>query len=136
MSYEYYFDAFRKYAEFKGRARRSEYWFFVLFHFIALMILTSIPIALEAPYLSFLVIIYFLGAGIPWLAVISRRLHDTGNSGAMFFIRFIPVVGGIWLFILYVTDSQHGPNKYGQNPKDLGNDDKEDDLINSIGSQY
>ena len=51
------------------------------------------------------------------MAVAVRRLHDTGKSGWMMLIGLIPVIGGIWLLILMLTDGQPGENKYGPNPK-------------------
>jgi uncharacterized membrane protein YhaH (DUF805 family) len=47
-----------------------------------------------------------------------RRLHDVGKSGWMMLIALIPLVGGIWLLVLMCTDSQSGPNKWGENPKE------------------
>lgn len=58
-----------------------------------------------------------------------RRLHDTGRSGFYWFIRFIPLIGAIWLLILLVEDSEYGTNKWGINPKENGNSD----IINEIG---
>jgi uncharacterized membrane protein YhaH (DUF805 family) len=56
---------------------------------------------------------------IPGLAVGVRRLHDVGKSGWMFLIVLIPLIGGIWLLVLFCTDSQLENNKWGQNPKEI-----------------
>lgn len=74
--------------------------------------------------------IYFLAMIIPGLAVAVRRLHDTGKSGFFILLAFIPLIGAIWILILLFTDSDFGENKYGPNPKGIGNTDE----IDQIGS--
>lgn len=134
MSYEYFLDILQnKYADFTGRARRSEYWFFILFVVIGFIATASISAAIGGnSYI--LIIIFFLAMIIPYLAVVVRRLHDVGKSGWFFFIRFIPIVGGIWLFVLFCTDSSFGTNEYGPNPKGIGEDYSDDNAIKSIGT--
>jgi uncharacterized membrane protein YhaH (DUF805 family) len=135
MSYEYFLEAYRKYAQFTGRARRSEYWFFYLFFIIGLFVIMLISATINRSLGLILCGGYFLGSIIPFFALSVRRLHDTDNSGAMILIRLIPIIGGIWLLVLNCTDSVHGTNKYGPNPKGIGNldIDKSDDLIQQIG---
>jgi hypothetical protein len=58
-----------------------------------------------------------MGLFIPTLAVLVRRLHDRGRSGWFWFITWIPLVGGIWLFVELCCDGQLGENQYGSNPK-------------------
>lgn len=77
----------------------------------------------ELPYGVFYVL-YSLAILIPGLAVAVRRLHDVGKSGWMLLISFIPLVGGIWLIVLMLTDSNPGENKYGANPKNVFIKDK------------
>ncbi len=103
------------YANFKGRARRTEYWMFILFN----VIFEAIAFALDLLLGTYVVIfvIYVLAMIIPSLAVTVRRLHDSGKSGAWFFISFVPIIGGIWLLILLLTDSTLGDNMYGSSPK-------------------
>ena len=48
-----------------------------------------------------------------------RRLHDVGKSGWMYFIVLIPIIGSIWLLVLFFTDSEVGSNKWGENPKEV-----------------
>lgn len=60
---------------------------------------------------------YNLFVLIPSLAVAVRRLHDLGKSGWMLLVSFIPLVGGIWLLILFLTEGNPSANKYGENPK-------------------
>ena len=98
---------------------------FQLFNFLALMVLMivlgGISVLLEVPALMSLVGIYVLAIIVPSLALVVRRLHDTGKSGWFYLITFIPLIGGIWLLIIYCTDSENGANNWGENPKGIGN---------------
>lgn len=105
---------FTQYAVFTGRARRSEFWYFQLFHFLVMAGLSLL--ALTGP-LAVLWPVYTLGTLIPSLAVGWRRLHDVGKSGAWYFIGLIPVAGTVLLLVWLTGDSQPGPNAYGPNPK-------------------
>ena len=64
-------------------------------------------------------IIYSLFIITPTIAVSVRRLHDIGKSGWMILISLIPFVGGIWMLILMIRDSNPGDNEYGPNPKGI-----------------
>ncbi|MCL9783186.1 DUF805 domain-containing protein [Vibrio sp. S4M6] len=120
---KWYIQAFKKYAVFTGRARRKEYWYFILFNTIVMMLLmvvSGIASFLNpdtAIGFSVLYFIYALVAFIPTIAVSVRRLHDTNRSGWMMLIQLIPIVGAIVLLVLFVFDSQPGENQYGVNPK-------------------
>jgi uncharacterized membrane protein YhaH (DUF805 family) len=103
----YYLNVWKNFANFSGRARRSEYWYFVLFNVIIAIILGQIAVLIEFPYL---VIIYYFAIIIPSLAVGVRRMHDVGKSG---WYLLIP----IYSFILAVTEGQNETNEYGENPK-------------------
>ena len=104
----WYFTAFKNYANFSGRARRKEYWLFVLFNiifsFVAMIIDNILGIAIDGMGYGPLYLLYSLLVFIPGLAVSIRRLHDIGKSGSMIFIAFIPLVGAIWLLVLMMTD--------------------------------
>ncbi len=112
---------FQNYANFSGRARRSEYWYFTLFSALVTGVLGGLAAAsgerLETVFrgLSGLV---SLGLFIPGLAVCWRRLHDIGKSGACYFLCLIPIVGPIILLVWYCRDSEPGGNMYGPNPKE------------------
>lgn len=67
-----------------------------------------------------LLMLYSLAIFIPNLAVIVRRLHDQDKSGWWFFIGLVPIIGGIWLLVLYLTDGTPGPNRFGPDPKGRG----------------
>lgn len=118
---KWYLKAFSQYANFSGRARRKEYWMFILFNIIfstiAMIADNILGIAVEGVGYGPIYLLYILAIFIPGLAVSIRRLHDIGKSGWMFLIIMIPLIGSIWLLILMLSDSQQGPNKWGENPK-------------------
>jgi uncharacterized membrane protein YhaH (DUF805 family) len=101
----YYLRAFKKYADFKGRDNRPQYWYFFLFNFIVSLILSLIAEELAS--------IYFLAIFVPSLAISIRRLHDIGKSGWWILISLIPIIGTIWLIILLATKGQSKDNEYG-----------------------
>jgi len=124
---DYFLQALRNFGDFKGRARRSEYWYFVLFQFLFLIVALVLDNLLwEMPILYMLVA---FGSIVPALSAVVRRLHDTGRSGWYYFISFIPLVGFILLLVWLTQDSKPGPNEWGPNPKDIGNDDIIDHLV-------
>lgn len=115
----WYLKVLKQYADFSGRARRKEYWMFVLFNLIiaiALGIIDGMMGTMEAGF-GLLGVIYSIAVFIPGLAVSVRRLHDVGKSGWMLLVALIPIIGGIWLLVLVASDGQHGENKYGPSPK-------------------
>ncbi|MFZ4549432.1 MAG: DUF805 domain-containing protein, partial [Bacteroidales bacterium] len=111
----YYLKVLQNYATFSGRARRSEYWYFVLFNMIfaiAAVVLDNVfGTAIDGVGYGLIYGLYVLAVFLPGLAVAVRRLHDVGKSGWMFFIVLIPLIGSIWLLVLFCTDSQQGTNK-------------------------
>ena len=113
----------KKYACFSGRARRQEYWLFVLFNIIAAFVVGFIGGFLASvtgvDAFAFLGAIYNLAVLIPSFAVFCRRMHDTGRSGWWWLIGLIPFVGWIVLLVFCCLDSQPGDNQYGPNPKGL-----------------
>jgi uncharacterized membrane protein YhaH (DUF805 family) len=119
----WYLKVLKQYADFSGRARRKEYWMFVLFNMIfaivAMILDNVLGIAMEEIGYGPLYGLYVLAMLIPGLAVAVRRLHDVGKSGWMILISLIPLIGAIWLLVLMVTDSNPGENQYGQNPKEV-----------------
>ena len=112
----WYLKVLRQYADFNGRARRTEYWMFVLFNFIFSVIANLLDYLFGTIYVFSG--IYALAVFIPSLAVTVRRLHDINKSGWMILVAFIPVIGAIWLFILLVMEGTPGENQYGSNPKE------------------
>ncbi|MFG2591624.1 DUF805 domain-containing protein [Streptomyces sp. NPDC048438] len=110
----WYLAVLKNYAGFGGRARRKEYWMFVLFNFIIAVVLSLLGLAIDSqiPY-----IIYLLAVIIPTIAVVVRRLHDTGRSGWWILISFVPLVGGIILLVFMCLEGVREVNEYGSNPK-------------------
>ena len=144
---QYYLDTLKnRYAQFSGRASRSEFWFFVLFNLIVSIIFAILDSVLGTGYtyevttntlatatteaasvnvtqtIGYLQSLYGLAVLIPSIAVSIRRLHDIGKSGWWILLSVIPLVNIIGVFVLiyfYVQDSQPGENEYGSNPKEL-----------------
>jgi len=119
----WYIKVLKKYAVFSGRAKREEFWMFVLFNLIFSIVASLIDLGVGV--LTFAVfgwgllsLIYSLAVLVPGLAVSVRRLHDVGKSGWYLLINLIPIAGPIWFLVLACTDSQAGESKYGPNPKE------------------
>lgn len=111
---------FSKFADFSGRARRQEYWYFTVFNMViqaALNALGRLVFGSDSNMASVFAGIYSLVVFIPALAVAWRRLHDVGKSGAFYLFMLIPVVGWIIVLIQLCKDSQPGENQYGVSPK-------------------
>lgn len=108
------------YANFNGRARRAEYWWFFLANVIVSIVLQIIDSIIGMAILG---TIYSLAVLLPGIAVAIRRMHDVGKSG--WFI-LIP----IYNLILACTEGDKGPNEYGPDPKN------EYDEINKLGTDY
>ena len=118
---DYMFLPLKKFADFNGRARRKEYWMFVLFTFLVSMVLGILDAMISPEGVGMLGLIFQLAVLIPTIAVAVRRMHDVGKSG--WFI-LIP----IYNLILAVTEGEKGTNQYGADPKGDGNE------ISDIGS--
>ncbi len=131
----WYLKVLKEYTNFTGRARRQEYWMFVLFQVMAFIIAILIDNAIgltfsaEIPY-GWLYMLYALATFIPSLAVGVRRLHDTGKSGWWYLMAFVPIAN-IVLLVFFCIDSESGTNKWGDNPKGLGNNS----AIDQIGTE-
>ncbi|RSS84129.1 DUF805 domain-containing protein [Streptomyces sp. WAC06614] len=110
-----YLDVLKKYAVFSGRARRQEFWLFVLFSILVSIVLAVLDAVLGTN--GILGAIYSLAIVIPSLAVGARRLHDTGRSGWWQLIAIVPLIGTIVLIVFWATEGEPNPNKYGPNPK-------------------
>jgi uncharacterized membrane protein YhaH (DUF805 family) len=126
------FEPLRKYAEFEGRARRSEYWLFTLFQvlvgfglFVVMAMVGGFAdlnsggggVLAGVIFLVFAICAIFgLAMFIPSLAVSIRRLHDSDKSGAWLLLSFVPL-GGVVVFIFTLLDGTPGPNRFGPDPK-------------------
>lgn len=119
------------YANFQGRARRKEYWMFMLVHIIIWLVLYLI-IAIFSPseeallngaslgfipmLMSGLLLIYILATLVPTLAVTARRLHDTDRSGWWQLLNLIPLLSLIVL-VFTILEGTRGDNRFGPDPK-------------------
>jgi uncharacterized membrane protein YhaH (DUF805 family) len=123
----------QKYVAFEGRARRSEYWGYQLFQFVAIMGFLVLGLILDftiggvtmepgdesAPWITIIMLfLYILATFLPSLAITIRRMHDVGVSGWVYLVSFVPYIGGLVIFVITVIDSQVGTNAYGLSPKE------------------
>jgi len=124
----YFLDTIKnRYAQFEGRASRSEFWYFALFYFLVDIVVSAIDAFVLNPMMGLtpeqaaqggiLQMILALGLLIPSIALGIRRLHDIGKSGWWYLLVFIPIIGWLVLLYFYILDSQPGTNQYGENPK-------------------
>ncbi|MDR2146619.1 MAG: DUF805 domain-containing protein [Tannerella sp.] len=117
---------FNNYANFKGRARRAEFWNFALatlILFAVLFTLFIIGITAKINFLTNIIAILeslaALALIVPIFSVSVRRLHDINKSGWNYFVTFIPFVGSIILLVWFFTEGNRGANQYGEDPKNL-----------------
>jgi len=117
----WFIKALKKYAVFEGRARRKEYWFFMLFYLIIFFVLVLIDVVTgninEETGLGLISGIFILAMILPSISVGIRRLHDTDRSGWWWWILLIPLIGEVVIFVFMVLDGTSGQNKYGSDPK-------------------
>ena len=110
----------QKYANFSIRARRKEYFLFFLAYIILNLVLVVIDVATgtynEAAAMGAFTAIFALALFVPSLAVSVRRLHDTNRSGWWLLICLIPLVGAIWLLVLFCLRGTSGENRFGPDP--------------------
>ena len=119
---KWFLDALKnKYATFEGRARRAEYWYFVLFYALSIVALAIVDGVVgtfsEEIGIGLLSGIFVLATFVPTLAVTVRRLHDTDRSGWWVLLDLVPFIGVLVLFVFTVLDGQPGANRFGPNPK-------------------
>lgn len=118
---------------FSGRATRPEYWWFFLFEVIAITAILTLDIWMfintsitngstvadtiaEVSPFDFLIVYYFILTFFPRMAVTIRRMHDVGLSGLFYLFYFLPIVGGLVVFVLTLLPSEgddniHGPHR-------------------------
>ena len=122
----WYLEVLKKYAEFEGRARRSEYWYFVLVNTIISVVLAIIGAATNTTILRGL---YSLAVLLPSIAVGVRRMHDIGKSG---WYILVP----IYNLILASTEGDSGDNEYGPDPKSEPKQGEENSVTPPVKSTY
>lgn len=131
----YFRKCMRLYANGDGRARRKEYWSFMLFSWLFAVAGFLVVFLVCAPFIgsgeepgagasiliglvAILAIVALVIAFLPpSYAVLSRRLHDVGMSGWFALISLIPYVGGLFVLVIALIPSQEATNRYGPYPK-------------------
>jgi uncharacterized membrane protein YhaH (DUF805 family) len=106
---------FRKYADFGGRAARSEYWYWTLFRVLLIGGIALLALIAQTPALLALIGLEILVMLLPSLAVSVRRLHDINMSGWLLLIALIPG-GSLLIIVLACIPGTQGGNKYGPGP--------------------
>lgn len=126
----YFVRCLSRYADGHGRARRKEYWYFVLFQLLILLVPLVICIVLagaggDAPsdsltlasgLFALIAGAIYVGLVIPGICVTIRRFHDVGLSGWLILLGLIPYLGGLITFIITLLPSEASPNKHGPVP--------------------
>jgi len=112
---DWYLGVLKKYAEFTGRARRTEFWMFLLISFGISIALNVLEMIVGGP--GILGMLYGLAVIVPSLAVGARRLHDTNRSGWWQLIGLVPIVGLIVLIVFCAQEGNKGANPFGADPK-------------------
>ena len=115
---ENYTGVLKNYVGFQGRAGRAEFWQFALVNIVIGIVLGIVDLAIKSQILGGL---YDLAILLPSLAVLVRRLHDTDKSAWWLLLYIVIFVGWIVLLVFACLDSTPGANKYGPNPKGVGN---------------
>ncbi|MBE8737205.1 DUF805 domain-containing protein [Aeromonas veronii] len=112
----WYISVLKQYAVFSGRARRTEYWMFVLCNVIVMLLLGMVDKLISGDN-ELISSIYSLAVLLPSLAVAARRLHDTDRSAWWLLLGLIPIIGTLVLIYFMVCNGQQGPNRFGDDPK-------------------
>ncbi|WP_290087674.1 DUF805 domain-containing protein [Paramuribaculum intestinale] len=105
-----------KYAEFKGRASRAEFWWWMLGCAVVSVVLSILAAITGFKLFQMISGLFSLAVLVPTLAVSWRRLHDTGRAGGWWFINFIPAVGLIIFIVFCAAPSEPQPNRFGEVP--------------------
>ena len=110
-----------KYATFSGRARRREYWRFILYYLLTYLLLLGVDVVTGTfnmeTQLGFLSGLFLLFMVIPAIAVAVRRLHDTERSGWGVLLALLPLIGQLVLLFFFIQEGDEGSNAYGPDPK-------------------
>ena len=116
---KYFILGLKNWNKFKGRANRSEFWYFTLFYFIFLTITYFIDVSflgwdpMDPTSIGVLSAAYYLVTLIPSFSVTIRRLHDINKSGWNLLWMLIPLLGAVYIIILNILKGPDYDNKYG-----------------------
>ena len=126
---KYYIACLRKYAVFRGRASRREFWYFYLYNFLAVMVIAVVAGLIggvqgvrDSGVLMVPVDLFIIATGIPTWAVTVRRCHDFGLNPWWTLLTLVPALGLLYLIWIGVQPSQPGANAHGPNPDDVAAD--------------
>ena len=109
---KYFLDVVKnQYNDYKGRASRSQYWYFVLF-----CVLINIPLAIVDVVIGVRLFstIFSIAILCPSVCLGIRRLHDLGKPGWFYFLCLVPVVGPIALLVMFCLKGQNEKNQFGE----------------------
>lgn len=104
------------YANFQGRARRREYWFWILGVVLAELVVLGVMYGVSQTLGVILYVALVLAVIVPTLAVAIRRLHDTDRSGWWVLLGLVPLANLV-LIVFYLLEGTPGANRYGPSPK-------------------
>ena len=115
---QWFLKCLTQYADFTGRARRKEYWMFVLFSLLIYFLVAIVLVALSATESAINIVIGLLALSLmlPNLAVTIRRLHDTDRSGWWALLSFVPILCLVILVFMFL-DGTSGGNRFGPDHK-------------------
>ena len=115
-----YFTCLAKYAVFRGRAGRKEFWGFFIVNIIILCVILLLhakyPLGTIHTVLTGIIVGYIVLTICPLLAVMSRRWHDLGRTGAWVWLNLVPVVGTFVSLCFFLGAGNYGTNEYGRDP--------------------
>ncbi len=118
---KWYFKALTQYFNFTGRARRKEFWVFTFSNLFMYWVLSILDHYLYTDYFTLTSYVFSAFMLIPSIAVVLRRLHDSGKAGWNILLILIPFIGWFWLLILLIMMGEPRVNKWGPYPKGVGN---------------
>ncbi len=135
----YFIDVLKyKFFDFGGRASRAEFWYFHLFYFLLIFLYSLF----DTSYIGSIgllgglqtVLSKIFGVAlfvllIPRFALVVRRLHDVDKSGWYYLVKLIPLIGGLILFVWFISEGYHGNNKWGPNPYEIAEDESYSHLL-------
>lgn len=117
----WYLKVLSQYADFEGRARRKEFWIYLLIYVVVLMglvLLDKMIFGSSEGSMGWLTLIYIFATALPSLAVQVRRLHDIDKSGWWILIQLVPLIGWLWFLVLLCMAGTDGDNEYGPAPSE------------------
>ena len=107
----------KNYVNFSGRARRKEFWYFVLVQIGLTLLAMILDTVVFGSGIGLFYLIAALGLFLPSIAVTIRRLHDTSRSGWWILIPVVPFIGLIMLLMFFAIETNSETNQWGPQAK-------------------